>query len=404
MKLTIPLNWADDYFDKIDFSQTEEIYGKLSNDVIGGGRPSLTSPVIKKERVKEFVDEAHRRNLKFNYLINATCFDNLETTKKGYKQLHDLFDWLTEIKVDIITVSLPMILEIIKKNYPHFSVSASVQTRIDCAEKAKYWEDLGADKINISYVDVNKNFDEIKKIRKQTKIQLQTIANLMCVNRCANVTLHGNYNAHSSQCNHVSKGFSFDYYFFSCTEKLLSSPVEILKSAFIRPEDIHLYEELGVDNMKLVERTMTTDHLARIVKAYTERSYDGNMMDLIHGLSKYVIYNKHNLTKKVEEFILQSSFINVFKAKKIIDKLNEIRDDETFNQCFDLHIDNKKLDGFLKYFVHGNCIRDCNECDYCDKFAKIAINLLVSEDKHNEKMEELRKLKTQMLNGDLFLV
>ena len=48
MKLTIPVNWEDDYFDKIDFSMTEEIYGKLNIGLIGGGRPALTMPEVKK--------------------------------------------------------------------------------------------------------------------------------------------------------------------------------------------------------------------------------------------------------------------------------------------------------------------------------------------------------------------
>ena len=50
MKLTIPVNWEDDYFDKIDFSATEEIYGKLNVGLIGGGRPALTMPEVKKKK------------------------------------------------------------------------------------------------------------------------------------------------------------------------------------------------------------------------------------------------------------------------------------------------------------------------------------------------------------------
>ena len=135
MKLTIPVNWEDDYFEKIDFSQTEEIYGKLNVGLIGGGRPSLTLPSVKKEKVKEFVEEAHKRGLKFNYLMNGTCFDNLEITKTGYRDIRKTLDWLAEMNVDGISVSLPMVMEIIKKNYPQFSISASVQVRIDGFEK-----------------------------------------------------------------------------------------------------------------------------------------------------------------------------------------------------------------------------------------------------------------------------
>ena len=402
MKLTIPVNWEDDYFEKIDFSATEEIYGKLNVGLIGGGRPTLTLPGVKKGKVKEFVTEAHKRNLKFNYLMNGTCFDNLEITKTGYRDIRKTLDWLSEIEVDGLSVSLPMVMEIIKKNYPHFSISASVQVRIDGFEKARYWQNLGADKINISYVDINKNFEEIRKIKEKTTCKIQTIANLMCMNKCPMVTLHANYNAHASQKNHVNDNFSFDYYLFTCAEKLLSNPVEILKSAFIRPEDLHYYEEAGVDNIKLVERSMTTDALARIVKAYTQRSYDGNMMDLIHGLSKYIIYNKDKYYWKGLKYLLQPSKINLFKAHKLVSQLNTLRNEKAFNESFDLYIDNKKLDGFMDFFHKGNCNRDCNECRYCDKFAGKAIHYLVPVEEHDKAMESLRETKAMMIKGDLF--
>lgn len=402
MKLTIPVNWEDDYFDRIDFSETEELYGKLNVGLIGGGRPTLTLPGVKKEKVKEFVDEAHRRKLKFNYLMNGTCFDNLEITKTGYKDIRKTLDWLSDISVDSITVSLPMVMEIIKKNYPNFAVSVSIQVRIDSFEKAKYWESLGADKLNISYVDINKNFDEIRKIKAHTNCKIQTIANLMCMNRCPMVTLHANYNAHASQKNHVSDNFSFDYYLFSCAERLLSNPVEILKSAFIRPEDIHYYEEAGVDNIKLVERIMTTEALARIVKAYTVRSYDGNMMDLIHGLSKYLIYNKDQYYWKGIKYVLQPSKINLFKAYKLVNKLDAIRKEKAFNESFDLYIDNKKLNGFLDFFHQGHCGRDCDHCSHCDKFAQKAIRYLVPVEQHQATMTSLREARDMMIKGELF--
>ena len=59
---------------------------------------------------------------------------------------------------------------------------------------------------------------------------------------------------------------------------------------------------------------MTTEALALIVKAYTERSYDGNMMDLIHGLSKYIIYNKDKYYWKGLKYLLQPTKINILKA------------------------------------------------------------------------------------------
>ena len=403
MKLTVPCNFEDDYFEKIDFSEVAEIYGKLSVDLIGGGRPALTMPTVSKKKVQWFVEEAHKRGLEFNYLLNGTCFDNLEISKKGYRQIRELLDWLTEIKVDSITVSLPMILEIITKNYPHFKTSVSVQVVIDCFEKAKYWEDLGADKINISYVDLNKNFEEIRLIRKKTKCKIQTIANLKCRNRCPHVTLHGNYNAHTSQCGHVMNNFSFDYYLFTCAEAMLRKPTDILKSAFIRPEDLHYYEDAGVDYIKLVERSMTSDALALIIKAYSERSYDGNMMDLLHGVSKYIIYNDNSIYTKGMKYLFQPSKINLFQVKNLMDNLKDLRKEKAFNESFDLYIDNKKLDGYLDFFAKGRCHRDCDSCSYCEEIGEKAIKYLVPVEKHLEHCDALKKTKESMITGEVFM-
>lgn len=403
MKLTIPCNWEEDYFDKIDFSETEEIYGKLNVDLIGGGRPALTMPHVAKSKVKHFVEEIHRREMKFNYLINGTCFDNMEISRKGYRQIRKQLDWLSEIKVDSITVSLPMILEIIKKYYPNFTTSVSVQVIIDCAEKAKYWEDLGADKLNISYVDLNKDFDEIRRIRKKTKCKLQTIANLKCRNRCPHVTLHGNYNAHTSQKNHAMNNFSFDYYLFSCAEQLLRNPADILKSAFIRPEDLYLYEDAGVDYIKLVERSMTSDALALIVKAYTKRTYDGNMMDLIHGISKYIIYSNNSVYAKGMKYLFQPSKINLFKVKGLMNNLRQLSQEKSFNESFDIYIDNKKLDGFMDIFAKMNCPKDCDVCSYCNDYADKAISYLIPVEKHRQIVDMLKDTKDIMVNGEVFM-
>ncbi len=402
MKLVIPTNFSEDYFDKIDFSQTEEIYGKMTIDLIGGGRAAFTLPTVKKEQIVEFTKETHKRGMQFNYLMNGTCFDNLEVSKKGYWKLRKQLDWLCEIGVDVVTVSLPMLLEIVKKHYPQLSASVSIQVLINNLERAKYWEDLGADKLNISYVDLNKNFKELRKIRKHVKCKIQTIGNLICMNRCPFVTLHGNYNAHTSQSNHCMDNFGLDYYLSNCAGKLLSDPVEILKSAFIRPEDIHYYEEEGVDNMKLVERSMTTDNLARIVNAYSKREYDGNMMDLIHGFSKYIIYNKKNFFLTGKNYLFKPSHVNVFKLGGLFAKLNKLREKKEFNESFDLYIDNKKLNGFMDIFFKNKCGRLCDNCTWCRDFEKEAVSYLVPIEEHKKNIDLFLKSKDVLINGELF--
>jgi hypothetical protein len=40
-----------------------------------------------------------------------------------------------------------------------------------------------------------------------------------------------------------------------------------------------------------------------------------------------------------------------------------------------LYIDNTKLDGFIEFFKKQDCIAMCNECNYCEEWAKKAVIL-----------------------------
>jgi len=66
-----------------------------------------------------------------------------------------------------------------------------------------------------------------------------------------------------------------------CSHMFLSQPVEFLRSPFIRPEDIHAYRDVGMDVIKLSDRTEAVEFLLRTARAYASGRYDGNLFDLI---------------------------------------------------------------------------------------------------------------------------
>ncbi len=39
------------------------------------------------------------------------------------------------------------------------------------------------------------------------------------------------------------------------------------------------------------------------------------------------------------------------------------------------YIENRSLDGFLKYYKDGNCLDNCTKCKYCGKIAKKSIRI-----------------------------
>jgi hypothetical protein len=57
--------------------------------------------------------------------------------------------------------------------------------------------------------------------------------------------------------------------------------MEFLRSPFIRPEDVGAYRDLGIDIIKLSDRTEATEFLLKTAQAYAAERFDGNLFSLI---------------------------------------------------------------------------------------------------------------------------
>ena len=147
-----------------------------------------------------------------------------------------------------------------------------------------------------------------------------------------------------------------------CQKKELEDLSEYIKSPWVRPEDIIYYEKIGIENFKITERDFPTDELVKRVKAYTEKSFNGNLLELIqgHGVveNKKVQFQKQNVNTRTE----------IYSEIKRVRGLCVPRECERH-----IYIDNKKLDGFIKFFISGNCTGKCEQCGYCKKIAKKCI-------------------------------
>ena len=62
-------------------------------------------------------------------------------------------------------------------------------------------------------------------------------------------------------------------------------PAEMIKSRWIRPEDIIRYEEMGFGRFKVGQRTQNTEWNTRAATAYSNRTYDGNLLEIIGAVN-----------------------------------------------------------------------------------------------------------------------
>lgn len=382
MKFTVATNFQNDLIKKINKKEVYEIFGKLTSDFIGGGRASYVLPSISKRRLRRHINEAHENGLQFNYLLNAACLGNREFTLGGQRKIRKLLDWLEEMKVDSVTVTLPYLLELIKKEYARFKVHISTYAGINNLGKAKYWEDLGADRLTLDSQSLNRDFEMLRKIRQYIKCGLQLIANNSCLCFCPFTAYHKIMNAHASQSCDKSGGYNIDYCYLSCKYLKLKDPVNFIRSDWIRPEDIRYYEEVGIDSLKIVDRGRFTDTIALVVDAYTKRSYNGNLADLIPS------YQAQTFLKGRRKFLLgikyltmpfTINFLLLIKLLKIPVGLN-------------VYIDNRALDGFLEFFVQGKCIQQgaCGVCGYCYRVAEQIVR--IDEEYRRQMLKKYREI------------
>jgi collagenase-like PrtC family protease len=232
MKFSVPYNWQADLLPGVKKVGVVELYSKLASDFVGGGRASYILPKISKSKVAKHISKAHQIGIKFNYLLNATCLGNREWGAKGQRRLVALLDWLTDIGIDGVTISIPYLLELIKKRYPRLEVCISTQAGVDSIKRAQYWEELGADRITLAEISVNRDFPLLRQIRKAVKCELQLIANLDCLYHCPFWMYHSVLNSHGSQDDYA---FLIDYCSIACNYIRLKEPVEFIRAGWIRP-------------------------------------------------------------------------------------------------------------------------------------------------------------------------
>ncbi|MFH1127838.1 MAG: U32 family peptidase [Candidatus Omnitrophota bacterium] len=393
MQFSVPTNWQSDLIPGLVWDEVSELYGKLAVDFVGGGRATAILDPVSLKKAFSHIDCAHKKGVKFNYLLNATCLGNRELTKSGQKQIAKLVDWLVKAGADSVTVSTPFMLRFIKKNFSFLKVNISVQENINSVRQAKMWYELGADKITLSVLDVNRNFSLLKQIRAAVKCQLQLIANLKCLLGCPSYKYHANINSHASQSKHMLKGYLIDYCTLKCNFIRISQPVEYIKSLWIRPEDVHHYEKIGIDSLKFVGRQMQTGSIHNIVKAYSKREYDGNLLDLLSSPRKSITIGGKKIFSYFNKFkyFFRPQYVSLFRIQKARNLFPQEK----------IFIDNRLLDGFLEYFLENRCDFTCKpSCNYCYTIAEKVIKI---DPAYQEKFKErLENFLNDLYTGQAF--
>ncbi|MBF0314246.1 MAG: U32 family peptidase [Oligoflexia bacterium] len=406
LKLSVACNFDLKFVDQIKNFPVTEIYGKLPSDFIGGGRSTYMISPIGTKKLTSYVKYCRDRGIAFNYLLNASCLDNLETTREGQKKIRALLAWVNSIGASAVTISNPFILRIIKKHYPKLRCRVSVFAGVDHLQKARYWQDLGADCICLDSLTVNRDQEALCSLRAGVSCDLELLANGNCFQSCSLSPTHMNLLSHSSQSTHKNHGMVIDHCLLECSKRKLLNPVHYIRSDWIRPEDIKIYQQLGYHHFKIVERDLPTPIMIKRVTAYSEGKYEGNLIDLIQPYGHADNSNRYDWKRVLLSLRYFFAPLKVNLSKMLVLKKLAARRGmlHALSGAPPIVIDNQHpcLQNFLSTILEKRCrYRDCTQCGYCDA---VAAEVLKIEKSYSQESLQLHaQIDELLVSGKMWL-
>jgi collagenase-like PrtC family protease len=386
MKLRVGANWDIAFLDAVKGTSVDALFGKLPFDIVGGARPGFVLPQVDRTVIEQYIQACHERGLEFSYLLNAPCLGNLQYSRKGYGQLIELLEWIDQSGADAVTIGMPYLINLVRERFPRLKVKVSTTARVNTVRKALQYEDMGVEEIIIDE-HVNREFKTLEAIRKAVRCNLELILNNICLWQCPYNYEHVNHDGHSSREGEDDYCY-LQYPGYLCLYRKLTDPVELLKSPWIRPEDVSAYEDLGYDSFKITERFKRTPLLLEHVRAYENRRYDGNLLDL------FTLPRKGAFTPIHLEYFIKPEHVNIMKVSELGDVFDlEVREL--------IQIDNNKLDGFLEHFKKKDCNQtSCAQCRYCDRFFDKVAKVNIRETK--KAAQKVKDFSDQLVSGEIF--
>lgn len=374
IRLSVPLNFNDEYIRKLkdlntisDRVKIKEAYGALDNAVIGHLRPSRSLSKVNMEQLKYYIDLLHECNIEFGYIMNSTVIDGLEYTVEGKRVIVDFVKELVSIGVDSITVTIPYIIKLLKRNVPGIKLTASICSNIDSIEKAKRYVEAGAESIVI-HRDLNRNFKLLKNFVKSVPSDFKLLCTTPCILKCPDEVYHGNFSSvRSTKGKKELDDTNICHAVLSCSYRRLSYMEEHIKSPWIRPEDMKEYEQIGLNYFKIDGRDKSAEYNLLVIESYIREEYDGNLLYLMK---------------------------NIYPQK--------MEDIETNNAPLRIGVNNKDLNNFLRPFIDEklDCSQGCDDCGYCKKIAEKF--MIIDKDEINALVEALKEKNSIIESVDAY--
>lgn len=355
MELVLATNFDDALVDRVTDSPVRTFFGGFPLSFTGAGRPPYILPEVDEEGFRRHLRSIHRTGREFYATLNSNDLGLREYTSGFLDRFVREVGGLLDLGVDGFVIAIPALMEAVHRAFPSVPLSVSSFARIRSVSQAEYFLRFGADTVILE--ESNRDFGLIRGlVRAGARVEI--LVNQTCIHECPFRAHHLNTSSLCSQSGRESLWFEFPI--LECGLEVLRDPQRLISSIWVRPEDLTVFEDVGVDRFKISGRNRTTDWLVRAVQAYAGREYAGNLLDI---LSFVQVKGPRAALAALAEDGIAPETVGPLRA--------------AFAELEDVTIENGAFPpGFFRHITATDCAnRSCDECGYCGAVAEKVVRI-----------------------------
>lgn len=259
-----------------------EIYLSVLNARLGSGRAYVHE--VGFDELDELVPLAASHGVDVVVVRNVACTGGRECLPAFQAEFRDYVRRVRAAGVRKLVLAHPLHMRQALEACPDLEVGASLYAEVDTLDRLKYFEDLGVRRITLP-PELNRDLRRLEQFAAHASSELSVLLNLACVHHCARAGRHCRYVGHGTS--DLGGRAGEDCYLAWCDGFRINRPWELLAANWIRPEDLHRYESIGIHHFKLAGRATAVSWIIRAARAYADRRYDGNLADLLSQCYPY---------------------------------------------------------------------------------------------------------------------
>ena len=355
MELVLATNLDDALPGQVSDLPVRSFFGGFPVSLTGAGRPPYILPPVDRAGFRRHLEAIHRSGRDFYATVNSNDL-GLKEYGSGYVEafLREVAD-LLDLGVDGLVLAIPALIDAVHRAYPEVPISVSSFARIRSVSQAEYFLRLGGDTLILE--ESNRDFPLLRGLVR-TGARVEVLANQTCIRECPFRAHHLNTSSLCSQPGGDRLWFEFPL--LECGLEVVRDPQKLIASIWVRPEDLEVYEEVGVHRFKISGRNRSTEWLVRAARAYAARSYPGNLLDL---LSFVQIKGPSHALQTLAERGLSPEVVGPLRR--------------AFAAFEDVTLDNRAFPaGFLRRIAATDCEhQSCTECGYCGNVAEKVVRI-----------------------------